>query len=214
MAADGAVTVLVHGLWTHGWLMELQRRYLRQEGFDAVCFSYPSVRFTLTENADGLARFARQLAAPVVHWVGHSLGGLLILRMLERETSLKPGRIVLLGSPYVDAHSGRVLARTRLGTRLLGRSVAEWLELAKPAGYPGRDIGVVAGTRSIGMGRLVSRNLPLPNDGAVALAETHIAAARDRIDLPVSHTGMLFSRRIAHQTAAFLRDGRFDRAAA
>ena len=214
MASGGGVTVLVHGLWTHGLLMEPQRRLLMLEGFDAVTYSYPSVRLTLTENAGRLARFAWTLAAPVVHWVGHSLGGLLILRMLELEARLMPGRVVLLGSPYADAHSGRVLARSRLGARMLGRSVAEWLELAKPAGYADRDIGVIAGTRSIGMGRLVSRSLPSPNDGAVALAETHIEAACDRIQLPVSHTGMLFSRRVAHQTARFLRDGRFEHAAA
>src|SRR5678816_1531180 len=78
MAAARAVTVLVHGLWTHGLLMVPQRRYLASAGIEAVCYSYPSVRLTLTENADRLAAFARTLAVPVVHWVGHSLGGLII----------------------------------------------------------------------------------------------------------------------------------------
>ncbi|MEO8442648.1 MAG: alpha/beta hydrolase [Betaproteobacteria bacterium] len=213
MAAARAVTVLVHGLWTHGLLMEPQRWYLVNAGFDAVCYSYPSVRLTLTENASRLAQFARSLGVPVVHWVGHSLGGLIILRMLEREAALMPGRVVLLGSPYADAHSGRVLARSALGARMLGRSVGEWLELTKPAQFPGREIGVIAGTRSIGLGRIVARDLPAPNDGAVTVAETHLAAACDRIELPVTHTGMLLSRRIAHQVVAFLRDGRFDRGA-
>jgi pimeloyl-ACP methyl ester carboxylesterase len=213
MAAARAVVVLVHGLWTHGLLMELQRRYLANAGFDAVCYSYPSVRLTLSENASRLAQFARTLGVPVVHWVGHSLGGLIILRMFEREAALMPGRAVLLGSPYADAHSGRVLARSVWGTRMLGRSVGEWLDLKKPAQFPGREIGVIAGTRSIGLGRIVARDLPTPNDGAVAVAETQIAAACDRIELPVTHTGMLLSRRIAHQVGAFLRDGRFDHGA-
>jgi pimeloyl-ACP methyl ester carboxylesterase len=211
MAVARAVTVLVHGLWTHGLLMQPQRRYLVNAGFDAVCYSYPSVRFTLTENASRLAQFARSLNVPVVHWVGHSLGGLVILRMLEREAALMPGRVVLLGSPYADAHSGRVLARSALGARMLGRSVGEWLALTKPTQFPGREIGVIAGTRSLGLGRVVARDLPAPNDGAVTVTETHIAAACDRIELPVTHTGMLLSRRIAHQVGAFLRGGRFDR---
>jgi pimeloyl-ACP methyl ester carboxylesterase len=213
MAAARAVVVLVHGLWTHGLLMEPQRRYLVKAGFDAVCYSYPSVRFTLTENALRLAQFARALGAPAVHWVGHSLGGLVILRMLEREAALMPGRVVLLGSPYADAHSGRVLARSAVGTRMLGRSVGEWLTLDKPAHFPGREIGVIAGTRSIGLGRIVARDLPVPNDGAVAVAETQLAAACDRIELPVTHTGMLLSRRIAHQVGAFLRAACFDHGA-
>lgn len=210
MAAARAVTVLVHGLWTHGLLMVPQRRYLASAGIEAVCYSYPSVRLTLTENADRLAAFARTLAVPVVHWVGHSLGGLIILRMLERDPALMPGRVVMLGTPYADTHSGRVLKRTTWGTRLLGHSVGEWLELKKPAHFPGREIGIIAGTRSLGLGRVIARDLPSPNDGAVALAETQMAAACDSIDLPVTHTGMLLSRRVARQVCAFLHDGCFD----
>ena len=94
MAEARARAVLVHGLWTHGLIMEPQRCWLAGAGFDAVTYSYPSVRLTLTENADRLARFAATLGAPLVHWVGHSLGGILILRMLAREAALPPGRIV------------------------------------------------------------------------------------------------------------------------
>jgi pimeloyl-ACP methyl ester carboxylesterase len=211
MSTQRAITVLVHGLWVHGVLMQLQRRYLARMGFDTACYSYPSVRYTLTENADRLAQFARTLAVPTIHWVGHSLGGLVILRMLERESALPPGRIVLAGVPYGDSYAGRILAGSALGARALGRSVREWLDMPKPTQFPGREIGVIAGTRSVGLGRVFARGLPQPNDGAVTLAETRLAAACDRIELPVTHTGMLLSRRVARQTGAFLRDGRFDR---
>lgn len=211
MAAVRAVTVLVHGLWTHGVLMELQRRYLTRMGFEAVCYSYPSVRLTLTENAGRLAQFARTQTAPVIHWVGHSLGGLVILRMLERETGLPPGRVVMLGTPYGGSHSGRALAGNALGARMLGRSIREWLEIKKPALFPGREIGIIAGTLSMGLGRVVAPDLPAPNDGAVTVAETQLAAACDRIEMPVSHTGMVLSHPVARQIGAFLRDGRFDR---
>ena len=210
MSAGHAVTVLVHGLWVHGVLMQRQRLLLARMGFDAVCYSYPSVRLTLTENAGRLAQFARTLAAPRIHWVGHSLGGLVILRMLERETLLPPGRIVLLGAPYRDSHTGRALAGSAWGARALGRSMREWLGSHKPVSFPGREIGVIAGTLSVGLGRLVARDLPVPNDSAVAVAETELGAARDRIELPVTHTGMLLSRRVARQSGAFLRDGRFE----
>ena len=210
MAEARARAVLVHGLWTHGLIMEPQRCWLAGAGFDAVTYSYPSVRLTLTENADRLARFAATLGAPLVHWVGHSLGGILILRMLGREAALPPGRIVLLGSPCADTHSGRTLARHSLGARMLGRSVGEWIDSVKPARYDGREIGVIAGTRGVGLGRLVAPDLPQPNDGAVAVSETQLAAACDRVELPVSHTGMLFSRQVSRQVRAFLRAGRFE----
>ena len=210
MSGGRAVTVLVHGLWMHGVVMQLQRYYLARMGFDAMCYSYPSMRLTLTANADRLAQFARSLRSPHIHWVGHSLGGLVILRMLEREPALPPGRVVLLGVPYGDGYARRALAASGLGTRLLGRSIGEWVGIEKPEKFPGREIGVIAGSLSRGLGRVVARGLPTPNDGVVTVAETGLAAARDRIVLPVSHSGMLFSRRVARQSGAFLRDGKFD----
>ena len=210
MSNGHAVTVLVHGLWMRGVVMQLQRYYLAGMGFDTVCYSYPSMRFTLTENAERLAQFARRLGASPVHWVGHSLGGLIILRMLESETALPPGRVVLLGAPYADGYAQRALAASRFGARMLGRSIGEWIDIRKPDNFPGREIGVIAGSRSRGLGRVVARGLPTPNDGVVTVAETVLAAACDRIVLPVSHSGMLFSRRVAHQTGAFLRAGKFD----
>lgn len=209
--SDGhAITVLVHGLWMHGVVMQLQRYCLARMGFDALCYSYPSMRLTLTENADRLAQFARTLAASHIHWVGHSLGGLVILRMLEREPALPPGRVVLLGVPYGDGYARRALAASPLGARMLGRSIGEWIDIKKPENFPGREIGVIAGSLGRGLGRVVARGLPTPNDGVVTVAETGLAAARDRIVLPVSHSGMLFSRRVARQSGAFLRAGKFD----
>jgi len=207
---EHAVTVLVHGLWMHGIVMQLQRYYLAGMGFDGVCYSYPSMRLTLTGNAVRLAQFARGLGALPVHWVGHSLGGLVILRMLEREPALPPGRVVLLGTPYGDGYARRALAANRLGACLLGRSIGEWVDIRKPDNFPGREIGVIAGSRSRGLGRVVVRGLPAPNDGVVTVAETELEVACDRIVLPVSHSGMLFSRRVARQIGAFLRNGKFD----
>ena len=194
----------------HGVVMQVQRCHLARMGFDALCYSYPSMRLTLTENAGRLAQFARTLGAAPVHWVGHSLGGLVILRMLEREPALPPGRVVLLGVPYGDGYAQRALAASGLGARLLGRSIGEWIDIRKPENFPGREIGVIAGSRSRGLGRIVARGLPAPNDGVVSVAETELAAACDSLVLPVSHSGMLFSRRVARQSAAFLRAGRFD----
>jgi hypothetical protein len=119
--------------------------------------------------------------------------------------------VVLLGVPYGDGYARRALAASRLGARMLGRSIGEWIDIRKPANIPGREIGVIAGSLSRGLGRVVARGLPTPNDGVVTVAETELAAACDRIVLPVSHSGMLLSRRVARQSGAFLRAGRFER---
>jgi pimeloyl-ACP methyl ester carboxylesterase len=214
MSVAGTVTVLVHGLWLHGVAMQLQRRYLARMGFDVICYSYPTVRCTLTENIKRLAEFARSLKTPRIHWVGHSLGGIVILRLLERTRELPPGRVVLLGVPCNGSHSGRALAGNILGAYALGHCVREWLASPALGPFGDREIGSLAGSAGIGLGRVVARGLPKPNDGTITVTETELAAACDRIVLPVSHTSMLLSRNVAHQTSAFLRHGRFDHAGA
>jgi pimeloyl-ACP methyl ester carboxylesterase len=210
VTAGRTITVLVHGLWVHGVVMGLQRRALERAGFDAVCYSYPSVRLTLSENAARLARFARSLRAARIHWVGHSLGGLVILRTLASEDDMPPGRVVLEGVPCRGTQAARVLAATRIGAGAMGRSMRECLHEDLAGDVRGREIGVIAGTLGAGLGRLVARGLPRPHDGTVAVCETRLPMAADSILLPVSHSSMLLSRQVSAQICAFLRAGRFE----
>jgi len=73
-----------------------------------------------------------------------------------------------------------------------------------------RDVGVVAGTTPLGLGRIVTR-FAGPNDGTVALSETQIPGAADHIAVPVNHTALVTSMLVAKQVDAFLRQGQFRR---
>lgn len=202
------VVILVHGLWVHGVVMTPLRRRIARCGYRAVSYSYPSMRLTLSENAERLAQFCRGLDAAKFHFVGHSLGGLVVLGMLERAPELRAGRIVLAGVPFGDSFAAQRLARLPGGRAALGRSIPEWLAREK-TGWRRHDIGVVAGSIPIGLGRLVAPDLPKPNDGVVCVAETRLLAMRDHIVLKVNHTGMLLSAAVARQICAFLRHGAF-----
>lgn len=202
--------IVVHGLWVHGLIMGWLARRIAHAGFAAHTYSYPSLRLTLSENAARLARHCATVAAPRVHIVAHSLGGLLALKMLETTRAVRCGRLVLVGTPYGDSIAARRLARLPGGNALLGRSIAEWLHTPRPAPDGSTEIGVIAGTRGIGLGRLVAPDLPQPHDGVVALAETEIPGVTHRVALHVSHSEMLVSRDVARQCCAFLRSGRFD----
>jgi hypothetical protein len=71
-----------------------------------------------------------------------------------------------------------------------------------------RDLGIIAGTRAVGLGQLVVR-FNEPSDGSVAVSETRLPGATDHITLPVSHFGMLLSARVAREAGAFLALGHF-----
>ena len=209
MTAGLDTVVLVHGLWVPGIAMELMRRRIARHGFRALAYSYPSMRLTLAENAERLARYCRELDAPRVSLVGHSLGGLIVLRMLEHGPGFKPGRIVLTGAPVSESFAARRLARLPGGRAALGRSLPDWLEAGRTALDRRLEIGVIAGRLPVGIGRLVAPDLPAPSDGVVSVAETRLPAMRDHVVLNVSHSGMLVSRAVVHQICAFLRDGKF-----
>ena len=212
--AEPEAVILVHGLWVHGALMALLRRRVARCGYRTLTYSYPSMRFTLTENAERLARYCRDIGAARLNFVGHSLGGLVVLRMLERAAELRIGRIVLAGTPCAGSCAARSLVGLPAGRALLGSSLCEWLECEQSPLPPSRhDIGVIAGSLGIGLGRLVARELARPNDGVVSVAETRFPQMRDHIVLNVNHTGMLFSRPVVRQICEFIRRGAFTRAA-
>lgn len=209
--AEPEAVILVHGLWVHGAVMALLRRRIARCGYLALCYSYPSMRLTLTENADRLAQYCRGIAAAKLHFVGHSLGGLVVLHMLERTAESRVGRIVLAGTPCGGSFAAQRLARLPGGRAVLGRCLPEWLGRTASRPPSRHDIGVIAGSVPIGLGRLVALRMPTPNDGVVSVAETRLPEMRDHLVLRVNHTGMLLSDTVARQICDFIRHGAFTR---
>ena len=203
--------VFIHGLWLTGVESTLLRRRIAAELECAThAFHYPSVTASMSDILARLKEFVAALNAETLHFVGHSLGGIVVLRYLESHSDLPSGRAVLLGSPIAGSRAAQGLARWPIGAAMLGRNIeAEVLKPQLRCWDGRRDLGVIAGDLSLGLGRLLS-DLGGPNDGTVAVAETELPGAKDRIVLPISHTGMLFSAAVAHQAAHFLLNGRFE----
>jgi pimeloyl-ACP methyl ester carboxylesterase len=202
--------IVLHGLWFPAAVVGLLCRRLGALGLNAVAFGYPTVRRDLDHNARALAAFAARTPGDRLHFVGHSLGGLVLLQMLALAAPARTGRVVLLGSPCVNSHVVDVLAGWAAGRVLLGAGLAQWQRSPIAAVPPGRAVAVIAGDRPWGLGQLVAR-LDQPHDGVVRVAETRLPGIVDHLTLPVTHAGLLFSREVARQTGAFLLRGRFDR---
>ncbi len=191
--------------------MSLLARRLRRQGFVVHLFSYPSVRADLSANATRLAQFLNTLDADTVHLVGHSLGGILIRALFHDHPQRRPGRIVSLGTPHGGSRVAQHLSRRACWRRAMGKGIAQLLAGEASHWVPPREIGALCGTRSFGLGRFLYRGLPRPNDGLLTVKESAFPAAQEHLALPVSHTGMLFSREVARQVAAFLVTARFSR---
>lgn len=200
--------ILVHGLFYGRRSLFVLGRRLQRCGFDIEYLAYAPTRAGLEGSAAALVRQICAGRAPLVHLVGHSFGGLVILKALQNAPSLPDGRAVLLGSPL----QGSGVARRLLGWapgRFLLRAAGPPLAAGTAHVPAGHEIAAIAGSRGLGLGRLTGARLG-PSDGTVGVAETVAEGLSGSLLLPVSHTGMLFSPRVAAATVCFLLHGRFD----
>lgn len=204
-----APLVLVHGLWFRARFLGALQRRLARNGFRVHPFNYHTTRQPLHASAADLATFCRRHAPAGAHLVGHSLGGLLILEMLRQGAWQAPGRLLLLGTPLRGSAVVQRVANWPGMDRLFGHA-GDPLHTGQAAWPQGREVGMIAGTRRFGLG-LLTGSLDSPHDGTVAVSETRHPGINDRIELPVTHTGMIFSGEVARQAAAFLRTGSFER---
>jgi pimeloyl-ACP methyl ester carboxylesterase len=192
-----------------GESLVLSARLAHEFALTLHAFRYSAASTGMSSITARLADFVRELAAPEVHFLGHSLGGLVIHRFLERFPQQPPGRVVFLGTPSIASRAAEHASRFAPIAHLMGQSVAEELLQPHERRWTHADpLGIVAGTQPIGLGQLLAQ-FQEENDGTVALSETRMPGATDHIVLPVSHLGMLVSARVAHETGLFLTQGHF-----
>lgn len=210
MSEPIAHVVYVHGLWLPGEEALVLKHHLAQDfALELHWFRYFGASEAMSDITSRLAAFVRELAAPEVHFVAHSLGGLVIYRLLERFPEQPPGRAVFLGVPSVASRAAERAGSFGPLAQLMGPAVKE--ELLSPherRWTHARPLGLVAGNEPLGLGQFLA-HFDEENDGTVAVSETRLPGATDHIVLPVSHLGMLVSARVAHETGLFLTQGRF-----
>ena len=113
-----------------------------------------------------------------------------------------------MGSPVRGSAFAKQLAANRWSSLLLGRSVDAGVLGGAPVYQDERELGIIRGTIRLGAAALVRRPGET-NDGVVSESETMINGANDYIDLPLSHSMLIFSRRSADLITQFLKHGRF-----
>lgn len=200
--------VLVPGLWAPAASLSLLAARLRRQGFAPRLFSYAG-RAGLEGNVEQLARFSRHvLQSRPAHFIGHSLGGVLVLQTLNGHSEVPVASAVLLGAPVRGCLAGRQLSRRGIGRWMLGACQGLWDE-QDAAWRREAPLGVIAGTVPFGLGRALGR-LPGTNDGVVCLEETAVQGMTARALVPLGHSVIILSSRVARLVAAFMRYGRFE----
>jgi triacylglycerol lipase len=214
IAAAGAdCIILLHGLSRTANSMKKLESGLLDAGYVVVNVDYPSRHHSIDELApmavqegiDGCADTER------VHFVTHSLGGILVRLYLESNAVDRLGRVVMLappnhGSQIVDSLSvipGYSLINGPAGSQL-GTGDDDIPAQLQPVYY---DVGVIAGTHSVYP--VLSQLLPNPDDGIVSVESTKFDGMKDFLLVYRTHTYIMNSPEVLEQSISFLETGRF-----
>jgi pimeloyl-ACP methyl ester carboxylesterase len=176
--------------------------------------TYPT-RATPDELVAALARAvdAGCRGAPRLHFVAHSMGGVLVRAYLAEHDLPNLGRVVMLGTPnhgseIVDALDGAAAFRWLVGPTAvgLGTGPRSWPQRLPDPDY---EVGIVAGSATLDP--IGSRLIPGDDDGRVSVASTKLAGMTDHLVVSRSHSFLLYDDRVARQVVHFLQSGRFRR---
>ena len=214
--AGREVVVLLHGMGRSALSMKRLEWSLGRQGYRVVNVSYPSTRFPIEKLADDYVRPALdeigKSSPDRVHFVTHSLGGILVRHYLGTHAMTNLGRVVMLGPPNQGSEVADALKSWGFYRLLVGPS---GLQLGTGAGDlprrlgPARfDVGVIAGDRSFNP--FFSRLLPGPDDGKVSVTSARLDGMKDFLVVHHSHTWLPWRRPVIRQVLAFLEIGMFD----
>jgi alpha-beta hydrolase superfamily lysophospholipase len=217
-AVAAECVVLLHGLARTASSMAPMQIALKDAGFKAANIDYPSRDYPIEKLAplavgQGLDACRQIAEVETIHFVTHSLGGILVRQYLSNNDIPELGRVVMLGPPNQGSAAvdklrdvpGFDWVNGPAGVQL-GKGEGSVPLALGPADF---ELGVIAGTRSIDP--IVSAVLEDPDDGRVSAEDTKLEGMDDFVTVGHSHAFMMRMKRPIKLTIQFLRNGSFEK---
>lgn len=215
-AAPQEYVVLLHGLARTKGCMEKLAQKLAGEGYGILNQGYPSrektVEFLSSHIIPKAITHCRDRGARKIHFVTHSMGGILVRYYLRDQNIPELGRVVMLsppngGSEVVDKLGGNFVFKWLNGPagRQLGTDAESIPNRLGPVNF---ELGVITGDRSINL--ILSCLIPGPDDGKVSINNAKVTGMKDFTIVHASHPFIMNHKEAQRQVISFLKTGRFE----
>lgn len=212
-ARNGETVVLLHGLARSSRSMEPMANHLRDQGYTVINHDYPSRHHTIEKIID--LSIAPLIASPKItsadklHFVTHSMGGILVRVYLEKNKPANLGRVVMLGPPNRGSEVVDKIGHWSLFSSINGPAGRQLGTNGLPATLGPVDfpLGIIAGDRSINW--INSSMIPGPDDGKVSIEGTKAEGMTDHTVVHYTHPLMMRRKSVIELTERFLRTGSF-----
>ncbi len=207
--------IVLHGMGRTKLSMSRLSNHLVRQGYNVINFGYSSTRQSVAESARQLATALQKepaIGSGKVHFVTHSLGGIIVRACLKEYRPENLGRVVMIsppnrGSEVADKLRNNVFYKWATGPagQELGTQQTSTPNRLGPVDFP---VGVITGSRSYNP--LFSAWLGEPNDGKVSISRSRVEGMADFLIVARSHTYIMQSRSVMAQVTRFLSSGEFE----
>lgn len=214
-AMPGEYVVLLHGLIRTNRSMNSLETYLSQQGYEVLNIDYPSRKHQIPELAAMVREevISKTSNAVKVHFITHSMGGI-ILRYMQKNNPLPNlGRVVMLSPPNHGSELADKMANFPLLEWIVGPAGKQLgtdnNSICRELGKPGFELGVITGDESLYW--INSSMIPGEDDGTVSVESAKLEGMADFLVVHTSHPFIMNNETVMKQCVHFLQKGTFSK---
>ncbi len=210
---DGDYVVILHGIARSNKHMEKLATYLQKDQFDVINLNYPSTTYDIEDLTEIINKEISKKTNKdkPIHFVGYSMGGLMVRALIHKYNYKNLGRVVQLAPPNQGSEIADLLKNFWPYKKIYGPAgqqlITDQSAIKDLFGEVNYELGIVAGSATIDP--ISSAIIPGKNDGKVAVERTKLEGMKDHIVVSASHTFFPSNKEVQKQTLFFLKNGNF-----
>lgn len=206
--------ILIHGIFRTNSCMKKIARFFENKNYKTLNIEFPSTKYDISSLAKIIHQEVKEFAQQVtkIHFIGHSIGGLIIRTYLNTYSLENLGRVVMLGTPNNGSEIADFLKDFYLYKKLYGPAgqqlITDQSKFKNIFGSINYELGVIAGISSFHF--IANKIIGKESDGRVSVISTKVEGMKDHITIKSTHVGLTSNKEAWQFTKNFIETGNFN----